>query len=728
MRRYSLPRFLLVGVVNTIVGAAIMFALYNGARFSYWLSSACIYCLTSVLGFFLNKHFTFGVRRWSAGMIAAFTLTIAISYAAAYGAARPLMSRILEDSPQSIRENAALFTGMCLFTTLNYLGQRFFVFRNEEDDMKSVEKTLTFSGARKIITVCAIVGIAVSVSLLLPAAQDAFIAFVEHALLHRAFGSDWHGRIMMGGIYGALIFLTLLFALHSKLAAARLSEETTKRIYAGVEIALPALFTLWVILLAASNQGIWVDEAYSLAAIRHSWSDMMALLKQDVHPPLYYILLKGVSLFFGDGVFAMKMVSIVPTVLTLIITTLFLRREFSGRAAVLFQLCFLASQPMFHYGIEIRMYSWGLFFVTMTAIAAWRVVSTGRARWWLVFLVFAEGAAYTHYYAALVVAIGYAMLFCRALRDSRRQIILALCVAAGAVVLYLPWLFTAIGMFSRVSGDFWVTPITVRAIIGYVEFVFSCGNIFLTLFFCLLYFAVFCFFLSRKNKTNKEWFAFAALCCFFALAAAGIIVSLTVRPLFVDRYLFPSFGLVWLFFAVVCASIPSRRALVFVYTALFIFGFATGTGSLATERQEHRDFMAFYDFFSGKIKADDIVVFPSGSTSGHLPGITAYLFPGHLQIYESGSSVEAAEVYDRIKLPRSALSRDEITADRAAWVITAEKEKDGTTASPFFVMRDDTLTLCGTFGWDFYKFNLYYTETPAALPRIFVAEEMAPVP
>jgi len=124
-------KFILVGVINTIVGSAIMFLLYNAAHFSYWFSSACNYFLTSVLSFFLNKYFTFRVRHWSAFMVIAFVLTIAVSYLIAYGVSKPAMNYLLRDSPKKIRENAALFIGMCLFTGLNYLGQRFIVFKNK---------------------------------------------------------------------------------------------------------------------------------------------------------------------------------------------------------------------------------------------------------------------------------------------------------------------------------------------------------------------------------------------------------------------------------------------------------------------------------------------------------------------------------------------------------------------------------------------------------------------
>lgn len=52
----KLLRFIIVGCINTVVGTAIMFGLYNLASCSYWVSSAANYILTSILSFFLNKY------------------------------------------------------------------------------------------------------------------------------------------------------------------------------------------------------------------------------------------------------------------------------------------------------------------------------------------------------------------------------------------------------------------------------------------------------------------------------------------------------------------------------------------------------------------------------------------------------------------------------------------------------------------------------------------------
>jgi putative flippase GtrA len=124
-------RFILVGLVNTLAGLLIMFFLYNLAGLGYWLSSALNYLSTSVLSFFLNKYFTFKVKRYSAPMAAAFILTIVCSYIAAYSIAKPVVHALLKGYSLKIQDNVSLLAGMGVFTLLNYMGQRFIVFRKK---------------------------------------------------------------------------------------------------------------------------------------------------------------------------------------------------------------------------------------------------------------------------------------------------------------------------------------------------------------------------------------------------------------------------------------------------------------------------------------------------------------------------------------------------------------------------------------------------------------------
>ena len=129
-------KFILVGVINTLVGTAVMFSFYNIFHFSYWVSSAANYVVGSIVSYFLNKNFTFRNKSKDPMVLVRFVINISVCYLLAYGIAKPLVRRILSSASVSVQENGAMLVGMCLFVGLNYLGQRFFAFREREPGEK----------------------------------------------------------------------------------------------------------------------------------------------------------------------------------------------------------------------------------------------------------------------------------------------------------------------------------------------------------------------------------------------------------------------------------------------------------------------------------------------------------------------------------------------------------------------------------------------------------------
>ena len=133
-------RFIIVGVINTLFGTAIMFVFYNVFGLSYWLSSASNYFFGSILSYFLNKYFTFRYKKRDWKVVGRFVLNISACYLIAYGVAKPLVRALLSGASATIQENVAMLCGMCLFVALNYLGQRFFAFKSEENNDGKAEK------------------------------------------------------------------------------------------------------------------------------------------------------------------------------------------------------------------------------------------------------------------------------------------------------------------------------------------------------------------------------------------------------------------------------------------------------------------------------------------------------------------------------------------------------------------------------------------------------------
>ncbi len=127
-------KFVIVGVINTLFGTAIMFGFYNILHFDYWVSSAANYILGSILSYFLNKYFTFKNTEKGWKPILRFALNISICYLVAYGIAKPVVAMMLTGYSSNIQENCAMLVGMGLFVILNYIGQRFFAFKKKDEE------------------------------------------------------------------------------------------------------------------------------------------------------------------------------------------------------------------------------------------------------------------------------------------------------------------------------------------------------------------------------------------------------------------------------------------------------------------------------------------------------------------------------------------------------------------------------------------------------------------
>lgn len=129
-------RFLLVGVLNTIVGTGVMFFLYNIVCCNYWFSSAMNYIVGSIVSFFLNKHFTFKNNEKSFKQVVNFIVNISVCYILAYGLAKPLVASLLSSASVNVKDNIAMLFGMIFFVVINYICQRYIVFKSQENKHK----------------------------------------------------------------------------------------------------------------------------------------------------------------------------------------------------------------------------------------------------------------------------------------------------------------------------------------------------------------------------------------------------------------------------------------------------------------------------------------------------------------------------------------------------------------------------------------------------------------
>lgn len=214
------------------------------------------------------------------------------------------------------------------------------------------------------------------------------------------------------------------------------------------------------------------DEGWSIGLGSLSWREIPRVAALEVHPPLFYLLLKP-WLWLGKSSFAVRFFAVMAGVL-LVPLGYAVARRWSGRERVAWLAAlYMAVAPLLvYYGQVARMYPLCALFLLLSAYFLLRALDTGRVSAYIAFVLSGTAALYTFYYNAFVLLalLAYGLLAPRfrvglgprlsplpgraanPTYGLRLRISIVLCGVAVAL-LYLPWVFyAASGMMARVGS------------------------------------------------------------------------------------------------------------------------------------------------------------------------------------------------------------------------------------------------------------------------------------
>ncbi|MCD8290174.1 MAG: hypothetical protein LUC91_01575, partial [Prevotella sp.] len=213
------------------------------------------------------------------------------------------------------------------------------------------------------------------------------------------------------------------------------------------------------------NPFFWQDEIYAIRLSSLNFTDSIDITAHDVHPPLYYIMLK-VWLFvlsFGtNDIYVIAALSRLFSVVAYVLTALLCLKKSIGGGDFyvrwLLLLCFCTSYALLTYGLAIRMYSWALFFVTASFLYA-REAMHGRNGWktWIIITFFSICAAYTHNFALISVSIIWLILLVWFCLYNRRILLRWVVCAVIFAMAYLPWMTVLLQQTRQVFANYWIT-------------------------------------------------------------------------------------------------------------------------------------------------------------------------------------------------------------------------------------------------------------------------------
>lgn len=196
-------------------------------------------------------------------------------------------------------------------------------------------------------------------------------------------------------------------------------------------------------------QPLWWDEGYSVYFATEPLLRMFDLTANDIHPPLYYVLLHGwVALWESAAPDVLRLFSVLVAVLALPMQAWLAWSLFPGRTRpVVVAVMLLALNPMhLFYSQEVRMYGLGmtLSLVSTTFFWHWRQATESgchRRRFGFLvgYVVATIAGLYTLYYFAFVL-LGHLVWAFYFHRRHLHRCWSVMGAQALCAALYLPWL------------------------------------------------------------------------------------------------------------------------------------------------------------------------------------------------------------------------------------------------------------------------------------------------
>jgi hypothetical protein len=230
--------------------------------------------------------------------------------------------------------------------------------------------------------------------------------------------------------------------------------------------AVVAAVAIGVVMRFIALSEMWLDEALTVNISQLPLRDIPDWLRHDGAPPLYYFMLHVWTDAFGTGNFAVRSLSAVLSVATLV-PMWFAGRRIAGRTGAWVAVLVLASSPFaIQFGSEARMYSLVMLLVTLGYLAVRRMFERPSLGRQAVVALITGLLLYTQYWALYLIAVVGALFVWQAWRGSdpeqRRAARAGVVALVAGVITFLPWIPTFLYQ-SEHTGTPWGDPIFVTA-------------------------------------------------------------------------------------------------------------------------------------------------------------------------------------------------------------------------------------------------------------------------
>lgn len=311
------------------------------------------------------------------------------------------------------------------------------------------------------------------------------------------------------------------------------------------------------------DNNFWGDESYTILKVANAEGILEAARCDVANPPFYFMILKLLMNLMGENPFVYHFASTLPYILFVIFILMHVKKIVGKDIASIFLTILTFMPSALEYWVEVRMYSWSIFFVFLCFWGAYLLVSAEgkKVSNWILFCVGGIGAAYSHYFAFAAIILIYFMTYARLVIINRKNIMKCIISLVVSLVAYAPWMKVFVDSVSMVSGNFWIEgTVSYRQLWDYVfQSDVLLGIYVISVITCIILdLGLLC--IERDSvkglriqigteKLGKlgvvSWFGIATFFIITIFWGFECVYAKLIRPVFIIRYLYPVLAVFW---------------------------------------------------------------------------------------------------------------------------------------------------------------------------------------
>lgn len=394
------------------------------------------------------------------------------------------------------------------------------------------------------------------------------------------------------------------------------NEDTQKILGIGLSILSVLLVVFWFF-IAFKYPFISVDEWYTKGLVYFKIKDLLAAVSIDVHPPLYYIILKAgmkplnaANIHF-DLLFYLKFMSLVPYLIILATSFTKIKKEYGYLTSGVFSFTLISMSTFFIQYLTARMYSWNLLFLLLSFIYLKDVLDSDDKKSWILFSLFTVLGAYTHYYSIFSSLILYLLLFGYLFKNKKSSLKKFFASVFGCIIAYLPWFIVLLGQLSEPNNPG----------MGEVSFMFllkvirsgmltSNDNLLVVIFailMCLAMALVFKDYLTERNSDN--FYLSSGMAMWIGTIILGFAISIIFRPVLSERYFIPCIGIFWFVLSIYISKLNNKKLILILICAILLVGCANVDLEFEKINKQYKETLKSYDIIEKINNNDSIIIY-----------------------------------------------------------------------------------------------------------------------